>query len=240
MTVFAKLKGVIEGTEGPGRFFDLAIQALIVLSLLSFAVETLPGLSERTHAWLRVMEIVTVLVFTAEYLLRVTVANHRLGFVFSFFGLVDLAAILPFYLTTGLDLRSVRAARLLRLFRLFKLVWYGAAIRRCHRAFQIAREELILFLCLTGIVLYLASVGIYYFERLAQPEAFASVFHALWWAVVTLTTVGYGDAYPVTVGGKIFTGLVLLIGLSVIAVPTGIVASALSEARAAERADATN
>ena len=87
----------------------------------------------------------------------------------------------------------------------------------------------------TLLLLYFSAVGIYYFERDAQPEAFASVFHSLWWAVVTLTTVGYGDVYPVTTGGRSFTFLILLIGLGVVSVPAGLVASALSEAREMEQ-----
>jgi voltage-gated potassium channel len=155
--------------------------------------------------------------------------------MFSFFGIVDLLAVLPFYISTGVDLRSVRAFRLLRLFRLLKLARYSAAVQRFHRAFLIAREELALFGATALIVLYLSSVGIYYFEREAQPEAFGTVFHALWWAIATLTTVGYGDVYPVTAGGRVFTFFVLVTGLGIVAVPTGLFASALSKAREMEK-----
>ncbi len=227
-----KLRAIIERRDTlGGKLFDSAIQCLIVLSLLAFCVETLPGLTSETRRVLRAIEVATVIVFTAEYLLRLTVAERKLGFVFSFFGLVDLFAILPFYLAVGLDLRSLRIVRLLRLFRALKLVRYSQAIQRCHRAFLIAREELVLFLSAAAMLLFLAAVGIYYFENAAQPEAFSSIFHSLWWAVATLTTVGYGDVYPITVGGRAFTFFVLMIGLGIISVPSGIVASALSEAR---------
>ena len=152
----------------------------------------------------------------------------------SFLGVIDFVAILPFYLSLGIDLRSIRAFRLLRLFRLFKLACYSRAIRRFHLAFLIAREEVILFLVVTVILLYLAAVGIHHFEYEAQPEVFTSLFHSLWWAVTTLTTVGYGDTYPVTVGGRVFTFFILLIGLGVVSVPAGLVASALSKARQME------
>lgn len=128
----------------------------------------------------------------------------------------------------------MRAFRLLRLFRILKLARYNAAIRRFHRALVIAKEEIILFLCITIILLWLSAVGIYYCEHEAQPEAFKSVFHGLWWAVTTLTTVGYGDVYPVTLGGRIFTFFVLLIGLGIVAIPTGLFSSALSKARQIE------
>ena len=135
---------------------------------------------------------------------------------------------------TGLDLRAVRAFRLLRLVRVLKPARYSAAARRFHKAFLLAREELILFVLVASIMLYLAAVGIYYFEHEAQPEAFQSVFHSLWWAVATLTTVGYGDVYPITAGGRIFTAFVLFVGLGIVAIPAGMVATALSRARTIE------
>jgi voltage-gated potassium channel len=227
-----KLKQIVEQTDTPlGRAFDLTVQAFIVVSLVGFAVETLPNLPAWAPPILSVGEVVIVLLFTAEYMLRLWVADRKLGFVFSFFGMVDLLAILPFYLATGLDLRSIRALRLLRLFRILKVARYSEALARVHHAFRLAREELILFLSASGIILYMASVGIDYFENGAQPEAFASVIHSMWWALTTLTTVGYGDVVPITGGGRLFTGIVLLVGLGVVAVPAGILASALSEAR---------
>ena len=237
MKMYSSLKRLVEGSEGPGRTFDLGVQCLIVLSLVAFAVETLPDLSAPTRRFLKVFETATVLLFSLEYVLRLLVADRKMGFVFSFFGIVDLAAILPFYLATGLDLRSIRIVRLLRLFRLFKFARYSATIRRLRQAFALVREELTLFLVLIAIVMYVASVGIYYFEREAQPQAFASVFHALWWSLTTLTTVGYGDVYPVTTGGRVFTAVVLLIGLGVVAVPAGMVAAALSEARGLDQGE---
>lgn len=230
-----RLKQIVEENDVPaGRAFDLMIQGLIVVSLVSFATETLPGLAPTTLKILNWIEVVTVLLFTAEYLLRILVADHKLRFMFSFFGLIDLLAILPFYLAAGVDLRSVRAFRLLRLFRAFKVARYNRAIQRFHRAFIIAREELVLFVIVAILLIYFAAVGIYYFENEAQPEKFASVFHSLWWAVATLTTVGYGDVYPITTGGKFFTFCVLLVGLGVVSVPAGLVASALSKAREIE------
>jgi len=217
-----------------GRYFDLIIQALIVTSLIAFAIDTLPDVSPKTRSWLRYLEIITVAIFTLEYGLRIWAAPNRMKFIFSFYGIVDLIAIAPFYLLPGLDLRSARIFRMLRLIRILKLARYSTALRRMHRAILIAKEELVLFFLVTISLLYLAAVGIYVFENEAQPEAFKSVFHSLWWAVTTLTTVGYGDIYPVTVGGRIFTFIILLIGLGVVSVPAGIFASALSKARRIE------
>lgn len=225
---------VEESNTDAGRLFDAAVLVLIVSSLISFSVETLPNLSAGTRDVLTAVERVTVALFSIEYVLRLIVADRKARFVFSFFGIIDLIAILPFYLSLGVDLRSVRAFRLLRVFRILKLARYGGAVARLQRAIVIAKEELVLFFSATLIVLFLSSVGIYYFERSAQPETFASVFHGMWWALATLTTVGFGDVYPVTLGGKLFTFVVLMLGLGIVAVPTGLIASALSRAREEE------
>jgi voltage-gated potassium channel len=231
-----RLKAIIEDSDTKaGRAFDWTIQALILVSIVNFSIETLPGLQESTLKILWYIRITTVVIFTIEYLARLIVADHKLAYIFSFFGIIDLAAILPFYLTTGLDLRSLRAFRLLRLFRVLKLVRYSNAIQRYKRAFSICKEEFVLFLGVALITLYLAAAGIYFFENAAQPDVFSSIFSSLWWAVVTMTTVGYGDTYPITVGGKVFAGCILLIALGVVAVPTGLIASALAKAREEEQ-----
>jgi len=230
-----ELKMIIEdGDFYLGNVFAWIVQILIILSLVTFSISTLPDLSEQTKALLWEIEAFTVVIFSVEYLLRIIVATHKLKFIFSFYGIIDLAAILPFYLAIGIDLRTVRAFRILRLIRILKLTRYSSAVGRFHRAFIIAKDELALFLFVTIILLYLSAVGIYYFENATQPDQFKSVFHSLWWAVATLTTVGYGDVYPVTAGGRIFTFLVLMMGLGIVAVPAGLVASALSRAREEE------
>ena len=229
------LRKIIEDSDtATGRSFDLLIQALIILSLISFSLETLPIISQHHRSLLNAFEIFCIGLFTIEYALRVVVAENKKSFVFSFFGIVDLLAILPFYLSTGLDLRALRSFRFLRLVKVLKLARYSLAIQRFTRAFVLVKEELVLFFSLTLIVIFLAGTGIYYFENPVQPEVFKSIFHSLWWAVTTLTTVGYGDAYPITAGGKVFTFFVLCIGLGIVSIPAGIVASALSKAREME------
>ena len=208
-----------------GRAFDRIIYILIVLSLVEIALETLPE-AQPYDPWLLWSERAIVAVFTIEYVLRFT--SNGLRYTFSFLGVIDLLAILPFYISFGVvDLRSVRVFRLLRLLRLAKLHRYGTAWQRLRTAFADIKDELAVYFGLTVALLYLASVGIYYCEHDAQPEAFRSVFHAMWWAVATLTTVGYGDVYPVTAAGKLFTFVILVLGLSVVAVPSGLIASAL-------------
>lgn len=206
-----------------------------MLSLVGYSIQTLPNLSDETRSVLRAFEALAIVLFTIEYLLRIAVAENRVQYVFSFFGIVDLLAILPFYLSTAVDLRSLRAFRLLRLVRILKIARYSRSLRRFHIALDIAKEDIVLYLFGTVLLLFLSAVGIHYFEGATQPEAFGSVFHSLWWAVTTLTTVGYGDTYPITVGGKLFTFAVLLVGLGVISVPAGLVASAFGQARQLER-----
>ncbi len=216
-----------------GRW-ELFIQAVILLSLADFALETLPNLSPTQRRLLEWFEVFSVAVFTVEYVVRAVGSRPPVKYLLSFYGIVDLLAILPFYLGLVVDLRSLRVLRLLRLLRILKLTRYNQAWHRFHRALIISREELILFAATALILIYLAAVGIYYFEHEAQPEVFASMFDGLWWAVATLTTVGYGDSYPITAGGRFFTFVILVIGLGIVALPSGIVASALSKARAEE------
>lgn len=236
-----RLRRTVEGTDTrTGRLFDWVVMALIVYSIVTLTFETLPDLSDSWRRFLWYSEVIVTLAFSFEYLLRVYVAHRKNDYIFSFNGVIDLVAVLPFYLTlvlgvAGVDLRAVRAFRLLRLLRLFKLTRYNRALGRLGRAFWIAREEMILYLFMTVILLYLSAVGIYYFENPAQPEAFKSIGHSLWWALITLTTVGYGDIYPVTLGGRIFTFFVLMTGLGVVAIPAGLIASAMSQVRREER-----
>ena len=224
-----KLRQIVEVNDrGPGKKFALMIQVLIGISIISFTLETVPGLSEKTVKTLDVLEFILIMIFSAEYLVRLYAAEKRLKFAFSFFGLVDLLSILPFYLALGFDLRSLRILRVTRVFRILKLARYNKALDHFKSAFLSIREELTIFTLFAFITLYLSAVGIYYFEDAAQPQHFKSVVHSLWWAICTLTTVGYGDVFPITSGGKIFTFFMLIIGIGIIAIPTGLFASSLS------------
>lgn len=231
-----KLRAIVEdNTTKAGQVFDIIIQVLIISSLVAFTIETYPDNSPETSQLLRNFEIFCVVIFTIEYVLRIVVAKNPLKYIFSFYGIIDLLAILPFYLSDVFKLTSLRAFRIFRIFRLFKLVRYNRALNRFSIAFNIIKEELILFMVLTFIFLYIASAGIYFFEHDAQPQYFSSVIDSGWWAAVTLTTVGYGDVYPITGGGKIFTLFILLLGVGIITIPAGLLASALSRARKLER-----
>jgi voltage-gated potassium channel len=213
------------------RAFEFVSQAAILVWLVSFSLETLPNLSAGQREILEAIEWFTAVLFTVEYLTRLAFAKNRLKFVFSFFGIVDLLSILPFYVSLVPGLTTLRALRLMRLARLLKLARYNRALHRLYQAWMLAWEEFVMFFFLALILLYIAAAGIYHFEHEAQPDRFASIFDSLWWAICTLTTVGYGDVYPITSGGRVFTCIVLLIGLGIVAVPTGLVASSLTQVR---------
>ncbi len=234
-TLRQRLRRIVDRNDtAGGRAFDLTIQVLILTSLVTFSLETVPELGWRVHLVLYQVNLVLLHGFLLEYIARVYTAKKPLRFIFSFYGLVDLLSILPFLLGAGTDSLTLRALRLFRLVWIFKLVRYNRAFRRLYRALVLAREEFVLFAGVAFIVFYLSAVGIHYFEREAQPETFGSVFDAMWWAVITLTTVGYGDAVPVTPGGRVFTAFILILGLGIVSFPAGLIASALTRAREME------
>ena len=228
---FKRLKQVVEdNTTQSGKIFDYSVQILILISIVSLTLETLPNLEPETYKLLYAIDLFCISLFTIEYLLRVLVAENKIKYVTSFYGVIDLLAILPFILPTKVDLRILRSFRVLRVFRAQHLTRYSRALTKFRIAFGLIKEEIVLFLIITFILIYISATGIYYFEHAAQPELFSSIFHSLWWAVVTLTTVGYGDIYPITTGGRVFTFFMLTIGVGVVTVPAGLVATSLIRA----------
>ena len=220
-----KLAEIIESKK-----FIYLIQTLIIFSVLSFSIETLPDVNRKVKLFLSYTETIIVIIFTLEYIVRIYTSNFK--YVLSFFGLIDLLAILPFYITLGaIDVRALRIFRLFRIFRLLKLLKFTSAIKKFQNAFNEIKRELIIFSVFAIFLLYLSSVGIYYFENNAQPEVFKSVFHSFWWSVTTLTTAGYGDMVPITSGGKIFSSVILFIGIGIVSVPAGLLASALTNSK---------
>ncbi len=216
-----------------GRYFMLFVQSLIVVSIVAFTMETLPNQSEQYYEYLYWVEVGTIAIFTIEYVSRLLLSDKRMSFVFSIYGLIDLISILPFYLflLTGTDARAFKVLRMLRLLRLFKLFRYNKSLDRYRRAFIIAKNDLVIFGAVAMMTIYITGVGIYFCETEKNSENFSSIFDGIWWAIVTLTTVGYGDTYPITPVGKMFTFFILIIGLAIVSIPTALIASALTEAR---------
>jgi len=240
VNIRSKIRGIVEdNTSKKGKIFDNIIQFLILFSLIAFSIETLPNNSPEIIKFLYEFEIFCISIFSIEYLLRIIVSNKPFSYIFSFYGLIDFLAVIPYYLSS-IDLRFLRAFRIFRIFRAFKLIRYNKALNRFQIAYRIVKEELMLFMVVIVILLFIVSAGIYFFENQAQPEVFKSIFHSSWWSIVTLTTVGYGDVYPITLGGKIFTFFVLIIGVGVVTVPAGLVATSLSKAREIQEEEQKN
>jgi voltage-gated potassium channel len=207
------------------------VQGLILFYLLSLSLETVASLNKYADTFSAINIIVTG-IFVAELVLRLMVTDRPLKYITSFYGIVDLIAILP--ALVGADTKSLRALRLLRVFKLFKSKQINDAVIRMQLAFHEIKRDLLVFSFIAFIFIYFSAVGVYHFEHDAQPDKFGSIPAALWWAIVSLTTVGYGDAYPITSGGKFFAGVVLIIGIGIVALPTGLIASALTNVKQRE------
>ena len=223
-------------------YFIKFIYGLIILNVIAIILESYKGYRIPYSHSFRIFEIFSVIVFTIEYLLRLWTSDlenkliensikKRLKFVSSTYGLIDLIAILPFYLPFifPFDLRALRILRLFRLLRVFKLGRYSKSLKTISSVLKETKSDLAITLFVALILLTLSSTLMYYIENEAQPEKFASIGHAFWWAIATLTTVGYGDVYPITAIGKILSAIIALIGIGFVALPTGIISSAFIE-----------
>lgn len=219
---------------------DMLLITLISLNALALILETVEPIYQQHAVFFYYFELVSVIIFSVEYVLRVWSANAAPAYRKPFTGnlryaltplaLIDLLAVLPFYLPLlGFDFRIARTLRLFRLLRLFKISRYTKALHHISTVFRDKREELGISLTFTTLLLLLASTLMYYAEHEAQPEAFSSIPETMWWGIATLTTVGYGDVYPVTALGKLLGGVIAVIGIGLFALPTGILASGFSE-----------
>lgn len=223
------------------RFFHLSIMALILLSVTGIILESFAAFREQFSVTLQLFEWFTVAVFSVEYLLRVWTADlkfpedsswrARVRFILSPMGLIDLIAILPFYLPFffQFDLRFIRILRITRLLRIFKLSRYTRALSLFTSVFFEKRNELGITLFVMFLLLLMSSTIMYYLESDIQPEQFPDIISTFWWSVATLTTVGYGDVYPVTGWGKLVSGVIAILGIGLVALPTGILSAGFIE-----------
>ena len=229
------------------KAINIGIIILIILNVIAVMLETVPSIHEPYADYFHAFDVFSVTIFTIEYLLRLWSANYedryrhsihgRLRYVLSPGALIDLLAILPFYLHSfiGLDLRVLRMLRLLRFLRLFRLTAYMKASQRVTNVFRNKKNELLLSFVLMFFLIIIASCLVYFAEHNRQPDVFISIPHTIWWSVVTLTTVGYGDMYPITVIGKFFAGLILMVGVALFALPAGIITTGFLEEMRASR-----
>ncbi|MBL0939162.1 MAG: ion transporter [Gemmatimonadaceae bacterium] len=223
---------VFEADTPAGRAFDMALLALIVLSLLVVSLETIPSLSEPTRLWLRVLEWVLTVIFTAEYVLRLMVVRRALVYAGSFYGVVDLLAILPTWVSLVFPgaqaLLAIRVLRLLRIFRVFKLARYLSEARLIGDALRASSRKIAVFMFTVSTIVVVVGALMYLIE--GPSNGFTSIPVSMYWAVVTLTTVGYGDISPKTGLGQAVASLVMILGYGIIAVPTGIVTAEFANA----------
>ena len=218
-------------------FIDKFIYILIFLNVGAMILESHVSIKETYEALFHVFEIISIIIFSTEYIYRITHAGYKEGakgafaYVFSFYGLIDLISILPFYLNQliKIDGRFFRILRLFRLTRIFKVGRKSRSLKVVTRALMSVKSELTFTLFLSVITILFSASAIYYLENEAQPEKFSSITESIWWATVSLATVGYGDVYPITVGGKIFASLISLVGIAVVAIPTGVISAAFVE-----------
>lgn len=231
---------VAEDGDRISKILDLIIMILILINVISVIVATFP-ISEAVQEIFDYIEIVSVIIFTVEYILRMWTSEYlypnlsplkaRLRYCVSFMAIIDLFAILPFYLPfiIPVDLRVLRILRVVRLIRIFKFHRYTSALSTIGQVFKDKASLIISSMIVVVFLLLIASVLMYDIENEAQPDKFENAFSGLWWAFVTLTTVGYGDIYPITTLGKFLGMIISLLGIGLVAVPTGIISAGFIE-----------
>jgi len=223
-----KLHAIIYGTHTrAGKIFDIVLLVVIVYSIIVVMLESLPRFDEKYHAFLNISEWVVTILFTIEYILRLVCIKKPWKYVFSFFGIVDFLSTIPkylsFFLVGSQYITAFRALRLLRVFRILKLVRFVGESNNLIRALRASRTKIFIFVFFVLVISVLLGTTMYLIE--GPEHGFNSIPHSVYWTIVTLTTVGYGDISPETGFGQIIATLIMIIGYGIIAVPTGIVSA---------------
>jgi voltage-gated potassium channel len=223
----------------PAVFFQWFMLVLILLNVIAVVFATVQSVNQQFNQFFNWFETFSVIIFSLEYLLRLWSCTSapdrrplwgRIKFAFYPMSIIDLLSVLPFYLPFfGLDLRFLRILRMFRVFRLAKIGRYYQSLNLMRNVFASKKEEIVLSATIMGVLLVLSSSLLYYLENEAQPQAFSSIPAAMWWAVTALTTVGYGDIYPITPLGKFVASLIAISGIGMFALPTGIISSGFVE-----------
>tara|TARA_Y100000022_G_C13170505_1_gene338383 strand:- start:18 stop:716 length:699 start_codon:yes stop_codon:yes gene_type:complete len=217
--------------------FDVFIYLLIIANIIAMILESHQFIKKRFGEIFNIFELISILIFTLEYFYRIFLSYRKAkwsgikSYIFSFFGIIDFISILPFYIKQFvlIDGRFFRILRLFRLTRIFKLGRESKSLKLFIKAISAVRNELKFTFFLSLLCILFSASAIYFLENEAQPEVFSSITSSLWWATVSLATVGYGDVVPVTAWGKIFAGFISLIGIGIVAVPTGIISASFVE-----------
>jgi voltage-gated potassium channel len=221
---------IFEADTPAGKAFDVALLIAIVLSVIAVCLESVTSYRARFGEYMRIMEWGFTILFTVEYLLRLISVGRPLRYSVSFFGIVDLIAVLPTYLSLIFvgtqSLLVIRALRLLRIFRIFKLAQFLGEAAQLRASLINSIRKIILFQAVVLTMTLILGAAMYLLE--GEKSGFTSIPQSIYWAIVTMTTVGYGDIAPVTVAGKFLASVVMMMGYAIIAVPTGIVTVEMS------------
>ena len=217
--------------------FDAFIYILIIANILAMILESHSFMKDRFGQIFSLFELISILIFTVEYFYRIYMSYKEkklkgvFSYVFSFFGIIDFISILPFYIKQFvlIDGRFFRILRLFRLSRIFKLGRDSKSLKLFIKALSAVKNELKFTFFLSLLCILFSASAIYFLENEAQPEVFSSITASLWWATVSLATVGYGDVVPLTIWGKVFAGFISLVGIGVVAIPTGIISASFVE-----------
>ncbi|WP_100615953.1 ion transporter [Confluentibacter citreus] len=229
-----KVHIVIYGTNTMmGRLFDLVLLGLILLSVLMVMLETVDFIDDKYHQFFVICEWIITIFFTIEYILRIISIKKPSEYIFSFYGIIDFIAILPMYLSFFLGgaqiLSVVRALRLLRLFRILNLVSFMGQASQLRLALKTSRTKIVIFIYFVLVVCVLLGSLMYVIE--GKENGFTSIPVSIYWCIVTLTTVGYGDIHPITPLGQVVASFIMILGYGIIAVPTGIVTAELAQSK---------
>ena len=224
-----KLHEIIYGANTPaGKFFDIALLIAILVSIVVVMLESVTSIDQQYHKILNITEWVITILFTVEYIARIISIKKPKVYIFSFFGIVDLLSTIPKYLSLFLAgshaLVALRALRLLRIFRILKLVRYLGASDKLTKALMASRAKIFVFLFAVVILCSILGTVMYLVEG-SSDSGFTSIPRSIYWAIVTLTTVGYGDIHPITPLGQLIASMIMILGYGIIAIPTGIVSA---------------
>jgi len=221
---------IFEADTKAGRIFDLSLMWAILISLVVIMLDSIEIVREKLPFILNAAEWFFTIIFTIEYLLRVYSVKHPLKYIFSFFGIIDLLSVLPTYLSIFVAgtqyLMVIRTVRLLRIFRIFKLARHLSEARVLYGALRAARHKITVFLLV--IISTVTIMGAIMYQVEGSENGFTSIPRSMYWAIVTMTTVGYGDIAPKTILGQFISSIVMILGYAIIAIPTGIVTAELS------------
>jgi len=216
---------IFEADTPAGKLFDLLLIVFILLSVVAVILESIPSFNEKYSQGLKMSEWIITIIFTLEYTIRIWAAPKPLKYIFSFYGIIDFLAIIPTYLDVifagAMSFAVIRGIRLLRIFRILKITRYSREGQIIVDALKSSRIKILVFLFAVAVIVLIIGTLMYMIE--GEHSGFTSIPASIYWAVVTLTTVGYGDMIPVTDLGKFIASFVMVIGYGIIAVPTGIV-----------------